>query len=149
MSGVHDGGPSAPTRRGRPFKFLDSALAIAVVVGILHYAGWTFRLAYLKRFSIDPSGLDASSVSIAVDGVGAIGTTLLAWLAACAFLLIAGACTWAFVSFMERGRGRNGPLADRTTLIIAQAAGIAFGMLFLLWGDRSRGEWQPNSGWRT
>jgi len=121
-----------------PFEVVDSALIIAIVIGVFSYAGWTF---YPERFSIDPSSLDASSISVAVDGVGAIEFTLLAWLAACAFLLISGACTWAFVRLVERRRGRHGRLTDRTAVMMAQSAGIAFALLFVLWGGTTAGQW--------
>lgn len=124
-----------------PFRVIDSALLIAIVLAVLHYAGWTYRQAYLKRFSIDPSSLDSSSISIAVDGVGAIGTTFLAWIAASVFLLVAGVCMWVFVWWVERRRGSSGPLADQTAILMAQAGGIAFALLFAIWGGSIAGRW--------
>lgn len=124
-----------------PLKVVDSALIIAILLAVLNYAGWTYRQAYLKHFSIDPSSLDSSSISIAVDGVGAIGTTFLAWLAASVFLLVSGICMWGVVWFVERKRGNRGPLADQTAIMMAQASGIAFAFLFVIWGGSIAGRW--------
>jgi hypothetical protein len=117
-----------PARGGSrfPFRVVDSALIIAIVIAVLNYAGWTYRQAYLQRFSIDPASLDNSSVAIAVDGVGAIGTTFFAWIAASVFLLVSGLCMWALVWWVERRRGSSGPLADHTAVMMGQAGGIAF-----------------------
>jgi len=141
MSQVED--TSRPTRvRFRfPFSIIDSALIIAIVLAVFNYAGWTYRQAYLKRFSIDPSSLDSSSVAIAVDGVGAIGATLIAWIAASTFLFIVGFCMWVFVWWVERRRGSSGPLADQTAILMVQTGAIAFAFLFVLWGGSIAGKW--------
>jgi hypothetical protein len=124
-----------------PFRVVDSALIIAIVIAVLNYAGWTYRQAYLKRFSIDPASLDSSSVAIAVDGVGAIGTTFFAWVAASVFLLVSGLCMWALVWWVERRRGSSGPLADHTAVMMGQAGGIAFALLFVIAGGSVAGRW--------
>lgn len=124
-----------------PFRVVDSALIIAIVIAVLNYAGWTYRQAYLKRFSIDPASLDSSSVAIAVDGVGAIGITFFAWIAASVFLLVSGLCMWAFVWWVERRRGSSGPLADQTAVMMGQAGGIAFALLFVIGGGSIAGRW--------
>lgn len=120
-------------------RVVDSALLIAAVLAVLHYAGWTYRQAYLKRFSIDPSSLDSSSVAIAVEGLGAIMSTFFAWIAASLFLFVTGVVMWAFVYWVERRRGNSGPLADQTAILMVQAGGIAFAFLFVLWGGSIAG----------
>lgn len=139
---MNHGEDTVPPIRARfrfPFSIIDSALIIAIVLAIFNYAGWTYRQAYLKRFSIDPSSLDSSSVAIVVDGVGAIGTTLFAWIAASAFLLVVGFCMWVFVWWVERRRGSRGPLADQTAILMFQAGLIAFAFVFVFWGGSIAG----------
>jgi hypothetical protein len=122
----------SPSIRNFPFRVIDSALLIAIVLGVLQYAGSIYRQAYLKSFSIDPSSLDSSSIAVAVEGVGAIKTTIFA-LAAGGILLIATAiATWAFIRWVEHRRGNSGPVADRTAVRMIQAGGIVMTIVIVL-----------------
>jgi ABC-type Fe3+ transport system permease subunit len=113
-------------------RVIDSALLVAIALAVLQYAGWTYRQAYLKRFSIDPSGLDSSSVAVGVEGLGAIMTTFAAWAIASMSLFVLAVCTWFFIRWVERRRGRNEPVLDRTAINMILAGGIAIAIAIVL-----------------
>lgn len=123
----------APTGlRNVYLRVIDSALFVAVALAVLQYAGWTYRQAYLKRFSIDPSGLDSSSVAVGVEGLSAIMTTFAAWAIASISLFALAVGTWFFIRWTERRRGNNEPVLDRTAIVMVLAGGIALAVAIVL-----------------
>ena len=122
----------SPSVRNLSFRLIDSALLIAIVLGVLQYAGSIYRQAYLKGFSIDPSSLDISSITVAVQGVDAIKTTILALAAGCILLIATAIATWTFIRWVEHRRGNSGPVADRTAVRMIQAGGTVMAIVIVL-----------------
>ncbi len=121
-----------PKPRDAYLRVVDSALLIAVGLAILQFTGWTYQLAYLKRFSIDPSGLGSSNVAIGVEGVTAITSTFAAWANASIAIIVVAGVAWPSVRWFERRRGSKGSLADRTVIRILQAGGMALALVMLI-----------------
>lgn len=123
---------ATPSFRSFSSRLVDSALLIAIVLGVLQYAGWTYRQAYLGSFGMDPSSLDSPGMSIAVEGMAAIMRTVWAWGTACAGLIATAIGCWIFVHRVERKRGNTGPIADRTSIRIIQAGGTLLAVTIVL-----------------
>lgn len=121
-----------PGFRGLSLRLIDSALLIAIILGVLQYAGWTYRQAYLGGFGIDPSSLDSPGMSVAVEGMAAIMSTVWAWGTACAGLIATAIGCWIFVHWVERKRGNTGPIADRTAIRMIQVGGILLAVTIVL-----------------
>lgn len=124
--------PAPSGLRNVYLRVIDSALFVAVALAVLQYAGWTYRQAYLKRFSIDPSGLDSSSVAVGVEGLGAIMTTFAAWATASLSLFALAVGTWFFIRWVERRRGKNEPVLDRAAILMVLAGSIALAVAIVL-----------------
>lgn len=113
-------------------RLIDSALVIAVVLAVLQFSGWTYRQAFLKRFSIDPSSLSSSNVAISVEGFTAIVTTFVAWAIASVSLFALAVGAWFFIRWVERRRGNGGTLTDQTSILLAQASCFLLALIIVL-----------------
>ncbi len=121
-------------------RLIDSALVIAVVLAVLQFSGWTYRQAFLKRFSIDPSSLSSSNVAISVEGFTAIVTTFVAWAIASVYLFALAVGAWFFIRWVERRRGNGGTLADQTSILLAQASCFLLALIIVLASGSIAGE---------
>lgn len=113
-------------------RLIDSALVIAVVLAGLQFSGWTYRQAFLKRFSIDPSSLNSSNVAISVEGFTAIVTTFVAWAIASVSLFALAIGAWFFIRWVDRRRGNDGTLTDQTSILMAQVSCFLLVLMIVL-----------------
>lgn len=102
-------GSTPPATSGGPIPPwipLLQPLLIAAIVAALHYAGWSYRQAFLLRSSIDPSSVNGSTIALGVEGLAAIALAAFEWLIASAWLLLAIVVVVAVCVYWDRRRGR-------------------------------------------